>query len=49
MPIYGLLTSTQPQSTGIMNGRGNGFAPSEPITRAEVAVVAERLLKQMGK
>ncbi|BFH10625.1 N-acetylmuramoyl-L-alanine amidase [Paenibacillus melissococcoides] len=34
---------------GIMNGRGNGFAPNEPITRAEMAVVADRLLKQMGK
>ncbi|WP_259391807.1 S-layer homology domain-containing protein [Paenibacillus thiaminolyticus] len=33
----------------IMNGRGNGFAPNEPITRAEIAVVADRLLKQMGK
>ncbi|WP_213428351.1 S-layer homology domain-containing protein, partial [Paenibacillus dendritiformis] len=27
----------------------NGFAPNEPITRAEMAVVADRLLKQMGK
>ncbi|BFH15528.1 hypothetical protein J6TS7_65670 [Paenibacillus dendritiformis] len=35
--------------TGIMNGRGNGFAPNEPITRAEIAVVADRILKQMGK
>lgn len=34
---------------GIMAGRNNGFAPNEPITRAEVAVVADRLLKQMGK
>ncbi|WP_430157267.1 S-layer homology domain-containing protein [Paenibacillus thiaminolyticus] len=33
----------------IMNGRGNGFAPNEPITRAEIAVVADRLLKHMGK
>lgn len=34
---------------GIMNGRGNGFAPNEPITRAEIAVVADRLLKTLGK
>ncbi|BFH14492.1 hypothetical protein J6TS7_52540 [Paenibacillus dendritiformis] len=34
---------------GIMNGRNTGFAPNEPITRAEIAVVADRLLKQMGK
>lgn len=34
---------------GIMNGRGNGFAPNEPITRAEIAVVMDRMLKQMGK
>ncbi|WP_338125210.1 S-layer homology domain-containing protein [Paenibacillus dendritiformis] len=33
---------------GLMSGRGNGFAPNEPITRAEVAVVLERLLKQLG-
>ncbi|MBG9793009.1 N-acetylmuramoyl-L-alanine amidase [Paenibacillus dendritiformis] len=33
---------------GIMNGRGNGFTPNEPITRAEVAVVLDRLLKQLG-
>ncbi|MFW5438806.1 S-layer homology domain-containing protein [Paenibacillus apiarius] len=34
---------------GIMNGRGNGFAPSEPITRAEIAVVVDRMLKSSGK
>ncbi|WII39502.1 N-acetylmuramoyl-L-alanine amidase [Paenibacillus thiaminolyticus] len=34
---------------GIMNGRGNGFAPNEPITRAEIAVVVDRLLKSSGK
>ncbi|MGG4398190.1 N-acetylmuramoyl-L-alanine amidase [Paenibacillus thiaminolyticus] len=34
---------------GIMNGRNTGFAPNEPITRAEIAVVADRILKQMGK
>ncbi|WII38904.1 S-layer homology domain-containing protein [Paenibacillus thiaminolyticus] len=31
----------------IMNGRGNEFAPNEPITRAEIAVVVDRLLKQL--
>ncbi|NGP59924.1 hypothetical protein FLT15_16915 [Paenibacillus thiaminolyticus] len=35
--------------TGIMNGRGNGFAPNEPITRAEVATVVDRLLRKMEK
>lgn len=34
---------------GIMGGRNTGFAPNEPITRAEVAVVVDRVLKQMGK
>ncbi|BFH15899.1 hypothetical protein J6TS7_23540 [Paenibacillus dendritiformis] len=34
--------------SGIMNGRGNGFAPNEPITRAEIAVVVDRLLKKQG-
>ncbi|WP_249725593.1 S-layer homology domain-containing protein, partial [Paenibacillus dendritiformis] len=34
---------------GIMNGRNTGFAPNEPITRAEIAVVVDRMLKQMGK
>ncbi|RJG17850.1 S-layer homology domain-containing protein [Paenibacillus thiaminolyticus] len=34
---------------GIMNGRNTGFAPNESITRAEVAVVLDRILKQMGK
>ncbi len=34
---------------GIMSGRGNGFAPNEPITRAEMAAVADRILKQMQK
>ncbi|WCR29705.1 N-acetylmuramoyl-L-alanine amidase [Paenibacillus thiaminolyticus] len=34
---------------GVMNGRGNGFAPNEPITRAEVATVVDRLLKKMEK
>ncbi|MGG3841285.1 S-layer homology domain-containing protein [Paenibacillus thiaminolyticus] len=34
---------------GIMNGRGNGFAPNEPITRAEIAVVVDRVLKQLGE
>ncbi|CAH8772217.1 N-acetylmuramoyl-L-alanine amidase [Paenibacillus dendritiformis] len=30
---------------GIMGGRNTGFAPNEPITRAEIAVVVDRLLK----
>lgn len=34
---------------GIMGGRGNGFAPNEPITRAEIAVVLDRLLKGAAK
>lgn len=34
---------------GVMNGRGNGFAPNEPITRAEMAVIIDRLLKQADK
>jgi hypothetical protein len=34
---------------GIMNGRDTGFAPNESIMRAEVAVVVDRILKQMGK
>ncbi|BFH10710.1 hypothetical protein J6TS7_50990 [Paenibacillus dendritiformis] len=34
---------------GIMNGRGNGFAPDEPITRAEVAVVIDRVLNGARK
>ncbi|GAC41748.1 hypothetical protein PPOP_1099 [Paenibacillus popilliae ATCC 14706] len=32
---------------GIMVGRGSGnFEPNQPITRAEVAVVADRILKR---
>ncbi|GAC43004.1 S-layer homology domain-containing protein, partial [Paenibacillus popilliae] len=31
---------------GIMGGRTAGFAPNEPITRAEMAVVLDRLLKK---
>lgn len=31
---------------GIMSGRGNGFEPNSPITRAEVAIVVSRLLKR---
>ncbi|GAC42235.1 S-layer homology domain-containing protein [Paenibacillus popilliae] len=34
---------------GIMGGRTTGFAPNEQITRAEMAVVVERMLKQLGK
>ncbi|MCM3339222.1 S-layer homology domain-containing protein [Paenibacillus sp. MER TA 81-3] len=34
---------------GIMGGRNTGLAPNEPITRAEMAVIIDRLLKQMGK
>lgn len=34
---------------GIMGGRNTGFAPNEPITRAEVAVVVDRMLNQIGK
>ncbi|MDG0876474.1 S-layer homology domain-containing protein [Paenibacillus thiaminolyticus] len=34
---------------GVMNGRNTGFAPNEPITRAEVAVALDRLLKSSGK
>ncbi|MGG4395852.1 S-layer homology domain-containing protein [Paenibacillus thiaminolyticus] len=33
---------------GIMNGRNTGFAPNEPITRAEIAVAADRILRQLG-
>ncbi|WP_374018990.1 N-acetylmuramoyl-L-alanine amidase [Paenibacillus thiaminolyticus] len=33
---------------GIMNGRNTGFAPNEPITRAEIAVVVDRLLKKVS-
>ncbi|WP_182914654.1 hypothetical protein [Paenibacillus thiaminolyticus] len=36
-------------NAGIMNGRNRGFAPNEPLTWAEIAVVADRILKQMGK
>ncbi|WP_420916840.1 S-layer homology domain-containing protein [Paenibacillus thiaminolyticus] len=32
---------------GDHDGRGNEFAPNEPITRAEIAVVVDRLLKQL--
>ncbi|GAV11274.1 GH25 family lysozyme [Paenibacillus sp. NAIST15-1] len=31
---------------GIMSGRGNGFEPNSPITRAEVATIVSRLLKR---
>ncbi|GAC43888.1 S-layer homology domain-containing protein, partial [Paenibacillus popilliae] len=34
---------------GIMGGRNTGFAPNEQITRAEMAVVVDRMLKQLGK
>ncbi|MFW5437127.1 N-acetylmuramoyl-L-alanine amidase [Paenibacillus apiarius] len=34
---------------GVMGGRNTGFGPNEPITRAEVAVVLDQVLKQMGK
>lgn len=35
---------------GIMVGRDSGnFEPNQPITRAEVAVVAERLLSRFNK
>ncbi|MDU5143504.1 MAG: N-acetylmuramoyl-L-alanine amidase [Paenibacillus dendritiformis] len=34
---------------GIMSGRNTGFAPNEPITRAEIAVVVDRVLKHMEK
>ncbi|GAC43367.1 N-acetylmuramoyl-L-alanine amidase [Paenibacillus popilliae] len=34
---------------GIMGGRNAGFAPNEQITRAEMAVVVDRMLKQLGK
>ncbi|MGG3836139.1 S-layer homology domain-containing protein [Paenibacillus thiaminolyticus] len=34
---------------GIMVGRDSGnFEPNQPITRAEVAVVAERLLRRIA-
>jgi len=36
-------------ANGLMEGDGNGkFRPDEPITRAEVAAVAERLHKMLG-
>lgn len=34
-------------ANGLMAGRGSGFAPNEPVTRAELAVVVERLCKQI--
>ncbi|WII40411.1 S-layer homology domain-containing protein [Paenibacillus thiaminolyticus] len=34
---------------GLMGAVIPGFAPNEPITRAEVAVVLDRMLKQMWK
>lgn len=33
---------------GLMSGRSKGFGPNEPITRAEVAVILDRLLKKLG-
>ncbi|WP_374016809.1 N-acetylmuramoyl-L-alanine amidase [Paenibacillus thiaminolyticus] len=37
------------KDAGIMNGRGNGFASNEPIAQAEIAIVVDCMLKQMGK
>ncbi|WP_374020232.1 S-layer homology domain-containing protein [Paenibacillus thiaminolyticus] len=34
---------------GIMGGRNTGFAPNEPIAQAEIAIVVDCMLKQMGK
>ncbi|WP_374018214.1 S-layer homology domain-containing protein [Paenibacillus thiaminolyticus] len=34
---------------GIMNGCKTGFAPNESITRAEIAVIVDRMLKSSGK
>ncbi|XGA11625.1 S-layer homology domain-containing protein [Paenibacillus thiaminolyticus] len=32
---------------GLMGGRNTWFAPNEPITRAEVAVILDHLLKKL--
>ncbi|WP_259391984.1 S-layer homology domain-containing protein [Paenibacillus thiaminolyticus] len=34
---------------GIMNGRNTGFVPNESITRAEIAVIVDSMLKSSGK
>lgn len=37
------------QELGIMTGRGQSFAPREPVTREELAVVVERLLRHLAE
>ena len=35
-------------ATGIANGRGEGFAPDEPVTREEIAAMLYRFVRHLG-